>query len=47
MMSTREATGKLPKGLQRVLNLRTHQQSIPLWLAIQFDLTNNNLSLHN
>jgi hypothetical protein len=35
MMSTREATGKLPKGLQSILNLRTHQQSVPLWLAIQ------------
>ena len=35
MMSTREATGKLSKGLQTILNLRTHQQSVPLWLAIQ------------
>jgi hypothetical protein len=35
MMSTREATGKISKGLQSILNLRTHQQSVPLWLAIQ------------
>ena len=35
MMQTREATGKIPRELQSVTNMRTHQQSIPLWLAIQ------------
>ena len=35
MMQTREATEKISRELQAVSNMRTHQQSIPLWLAIQ------------
>ena len=35
MMQTRETTAKIPRELQAVSNMRTHQQSIPIWLAIQ------------
>ena len=34
MMTTREQTTRIPKQMQTVLNMRTHQKSIPLWRAI-------------